>query len=85
MSNLYISINERISEGCNNILSNSMNIVVQRLTVITIILSIPAIVFGFYGMNVKSLSLPHPWIPIALALIASLACWIYFKLSERYK
>lgn len=84
MCNLYISVNERISEGCSNILSNRMNITVEKLTVITIVLSIPALVFGFYGMNVKSLNLQDPWIPILIALIASTACLLYFRQNRRF-
>lgn len=83
MCNLYISVNERISDGCSNILSNSMNIVVERLTIITIVLSIPAIIFGFYGMNVKSLNLQHAWLPIFLALGGSILCWIIFYRKRR--
>ncbi len=83
MCELYISVNDKISASCSNILSNNMNIVVKRLTVITIVLSIPAMVFGFYGMNIKSLELQHAWIPILIAIAGSALCWLYLKKSRK--
>ncbi|MGI3100403.1 magnesium transporter CorA family protein [Companilactobacillus alimentarius] len=51
--NLSSDIIDRISNTYNNILNNRTNTTMKVLTVYTIILSIPTIVSGFYGMNMK--------------------------------
>ena len=48
---LSSDIIDRISNTYNNILNNRTNTTMKILTVYTIILSIPTIVSGFYGMN----------------------------------
>ncbi|PMD69873.1 magnesium transporter CorA family protein [Companilactobacillus nuruki] len=44
---------DRISNTYNNILNNRTNTTMKVLTIYTIVLSIPTIVSGFYGMNMK--------------------------------
>ncbi|MBL3530095.1 magnesium transporter CorA family protein [Companilactobacillus zhachilii] len=50
---LTSDIIDRISNTYNNILNNRTNTTMKVLTIYTIVLSIPTIVSGFYGMNMK--------------------------------
>lgn len=50
---LSADIIDRISNTYNNILNNRTNTTMKVLTIYTIVLSIPTIVSGFYGMNMK--------------------------------
>ena len=66
-----------------SIISNNLNNVMKRLTSITIILSLPALVTGIYGMNVdipyaKS---PHAfYIPVIISLgISIIISWYFMK------
>lgn len=59
-----------MSDTFSNVMSNNLNKTMQALTVLTLILSIPAAVFGFYGMNVARLPFVDSWVP---ALLISLA------------
>ena len=59
-----------VSDTFSNVMSNNLNKTMQTLTVLTLILSIPAAVFGFYGMNVARLPFVDSWVP---ALLISLA------------
>ncbi|MQS76392.1 magnesium transporter CorA family protein [Companilactobacillus halodurans] len=52
-ADLSSDIIDRISNTYNNILNNRTNTTMKILTIYTIILSIPTIVSGFYGMNMK--------------------------------
>jgi len=52
MSNVYTNILNGTMEAYASIISNNLNIVIQRLTLITIILMVPTLVASFYGMNV---------------------------------
>ncbi|WP_125763892.1 magnesium transporter CorA family protein [Companilactobacillus hulinensis] len=50
---LTSDIIDRVANTYNNILNNQTNTTMKILTVYTIVLSIPTIVSGFYGMNMK--------------------------------
>jgi len=52
MANVYTNILNGTMEAYASIISNNLNIVMQRLTLITIILMVPTLVASFYGMNV---------------------------------
>lgn len=52
MSNVYTNILSGTMETYASIISNNLNIFIQRLTVVTIILMVPTLVASFYGMNV---------------------------------
>lgn len=53
MSNVYTNILSGTMEAYASIISNNMNMFIQRLTIITIILMVPTLVASFYGMNVE--------------------------------
>jgi len=53
MANVYTNILNGTMEAYASIISNNLNIFIQRLTLITIILMVPTLVASFYGMNVK--------------------------------
>lgn len=52
MANVYTNILSGTMEAYASIISNNLNIFIQRLTVVTIILMVPTLVASFYGMNV---------------------------------
>ena len=52
------------------------------LTAITILLTIPNVIFGFYGMNVAWLPLPFSWFPAALAGVITLICAVILKRKD---
>lgn len=54
MSTTYTKILQSTMESSASIISNNLNIVIQRLTLITIILMVPTLVASFFGMNVKN-------------------------------
>jgi magnesium transporter len=63
-----------------SIISNNLNIVMKVLTSITIILTIPTMIFSYYGMNVDGMPLTNAWFPFALSLgVAILAVFLLRK------
>jgi magnesium transporter len=52
MANIYTNILSGTMEAFASIISNNLNIVMQRLTLITIVLMVPTLVSSFFGMNV---------------------------------
>ena len=83
MANIYTNILSSTLDAFASIINNNMNNVLKRLTSITIILSLPALVTGIYGMNV-----PIPgsgshyafYIPILLSVgISIIISWYFMK------
>lgn len=72
MSDIYSSILSGMMDAYASIVSNNVNIVMKRLTIITILMAIPTIVFSYYGMNVDKLPIATGWFPFLIALIATI-------------
>ena len=53
MANVHSNLLNGTMEAYASIISNNLNVVIHRLTIVTIVLMVPTIVFSFYGMNVK--------------------------------
>jgi magnesium transporter len=71
MANIYSSILTGTMDAFASVISNNLNIVMKRLTIVSIVLMIPTLVYSFFGMNVR---LPFEDMPGAAAgiIIASL-------------
>ena len=72
MANVHTNILSGTMEAYASIVSNNLNIFIQRLTIITIILMVPTLVASFYGMNLKNLPLEDSEYAFYLILILSL-------------
>lgn len=82
MANNYTNILSSTMDAFASIINNNMNIVMKRLTAITIILSVPNLVMAFFSMNV---SFPMQntvrgfYLAITLAIIISFFTALYFN------
>lgn len=83
MCNIYSNILSGTMDAFASVISNNLNIVMKVLSVITIVMAIPNIIFGFYGMNV---SLPGSdwWIPTLIAAIACAVATFIFKKKDMF-
>lgn len=59
MSELYSNILNGTMDTFASIISNNLNVVMKRLTSVTIVLMIPTLIASFYGMNVDHLPFAH--------------------------
>lgn len=55
MSNVYTNILSGTMEAYASIVSNNLNMIIHKLTIVTIILLVPSMIASFYGMNLKNL------------------------------
>ncbi len=82
MANIYTNILNGTMDAYGSIISNNLNITIQRLTLITIVLTVPMVVASFYGMNVN-MPLQEKWyafpVILVLSVILSLAVIFYFR------
>ncbi len=84
MASIYSGILSSMTDGFSSVISNNLNIVMWRLTIITIIMQIPNIIFAFYGINTVDLPLPYTWFPIVLAVvITTAAAFILLKWKKK--
>ena len=64
MANIYSDILAGMMDAFASVISNNLNIVMKRLTVISIVLMIPTFIVSVFGMNV-----PLPWHETSNALL----------------
>jgi magnesium transporter len=70
MSNIYLNIMSGTMDAFASVISNNLNIVMKVLASITLIISIPTVISGLYGMNVEGLPVAHLWyFPLVISLV----------------
>ena len=72
MCNIYSGILSGTMDAFASIISNNLNIVMKILAALTIVMAIPNIVFGFYGMNVVGLPGATAWVLLVVDVILML-------------
>lgn len=83
MANVYTNILSGTMDAFASIISNNLNLVMKRLTSITIVLTFPVLVASIYGMNVEIpfAHSPHAfYIPVILSIVISvIMSWYFMK------
>lgn len=86
MATIYGDILSRIMDAFSAIISNNQNNVMQVLTVITLIVSLPTLISGFFGMNVGGIPLAENpngfWL---ISFISVIICIIITMLMSKNK
>lgn len=82
MANTYTNILISTMDAFASIINNNMNLVMKRLTSITILISLPTLIASFFGMNVQ---IPYAeghysfYLPIVLSIMVSAVMSFYFN------
>jgi magnesium transporter len=87
MSNIYTNILGGTMDAYSSIISNNLNVVIQRLTFITIVLTVPTLVASLFGMNVSLPFSDEPWAfaaIIGLSIVFSLLLVWYFQRKKLF-
>ena len=85
MANIYSSIISGMMDAFASVISNNLNVIMKVLTSITILLTIPNIIFGFYGMNVAGLPFDQFWwFPLVAAGLAILLVAVILKRRDLF-
>lgn len=91
MASIYSGILSETRDAFSSVISNNQNTVMKVLAVVTIVMSIPTMIFSAYGMNVNSGSMPlagHPHafvLIIAVALLISVVLALFFSKKDMFK
>ncbi|MBQ4067921.1 MAG: magnesium transporter CorA family protein [Lachnospiraceae bacterium] len=90
MANIYSGILSGMMDAFASVISNNLNIVMKFLATITIVLSIPTMIFSAYGMNVNGNGMPFAnsvfgfGIVIAFAIVISLLVALIFSKKDLF-
>ena len=80
MCAIYTNILNGITDTFSSIISNTLNVTMRTLTVITLVMAIPTIIFSFYGMNVEGLPLIEwAWFPVIVAIVLCIIAAIMLR------
>ena len=82
MTTIQINILSNTMEAFASIISNNLNIVMKVLASITLIISIPTVISGFYGMNVNLPFADVSWFPWVLSLVLMLVSYFILKKKD---
>jgi magnesium transporter len=84
MTEILINIMGGMVESFATIISNNVNDVMKFLAAMTVVLSIPTIVVGFYGMNVALPFETHPYAYLGIiALFVGIMSWVVLVFLKR--
>lgn len=86
MANIYSGILSGTMDAFASVISNNLNIVMKFLATVTIVMSIPTMIYSAYGMNLNTAGMPFASSPygflvvILISLLVSLiVAWIFSK------
>lgn len=91
MANIYSGVLSGTMDAFASVISNNLNIVMKVLAVVTIVLSVPTLIFSAYGMNVNIAGMPFAqsqwgfWIIVVLSLALSAGVAVIFAKTKRFK
>lgn len=91
MANIYSGILSGMMDAFASVISNNLNIVMKVLAIVTIVMSIPNVIFSAYGMNVATGGMPFASSPygfisiIGISLLISLIVALIFGKIKMFK
>lgn len=79
MSNIYLNIVNGTMGASSSVISNNLNTVLRTLVSIVLLVSIPVVLFGLYGMNVGHIPLANFWFPVVLSVLLMGGTFAFLK------
>lgn len=84
MANIYATILVSTREAFSTVMSNNLNIVMKKLTSITIVFAIPTVVSGLWGMNVGGVpfeknSFGFYWVVLLSFIFGIMVSWVLYR------
>ena len=85
---IYSTILDREQETYSSIIGNNLNRIMKTLTVVTILLMVPTVVAGYYGMNVPNFMEEWPFgftFAVIVSLLLMALCYLFMRHSKFFK
>jgi len=83
MSNVYTNILNGTMDAYSSIISNNLNQVIHRLTIITVVLMVPTLISSFFGMNIPNGIPEKPFAFYATVLGTALVTGLLYWFMQR--
>ena len=85
MSGIYSNILSGTMDAVASIINNNLNAVMKVLTSVTILMTIPTMVFSYYGMNVSGLQISVWWFPTLISVVTALVALFILMKFKMFK
>lgn len=85
MASTSAAIIRSIRDGIASLMSNKLNVTMQALAAITVIMTIPTMVFSFYGMNINLGNTNYTFFPLLVIAGTSLVTLIVYIIMKNRK
>lgn len=85
MAQMASEVIEHLSDAYTNVLDNDLNNTMQFLTIVSVALAVPTIIFGFFGQNVWLPLAGTRWSWLTTILISALIIFMGFLLFRVYQ
>lgn len=79
MSNIYLNILSGTMGASSSVISNNLNTIMKVLVSVVLLISIPMIILGLYGMNVGNIPVANFWFPTVLSAILAAGAFFFLK------
>ncbi len=73
MAAIYSGVLNELMNAFSSVISNNLNLVMKLLAIITIVMSVPTMIFSAYGMNVSAAGMPFAESPYGFAIILGIS------------
>ena len=86
MAQIYSSIISGMMDAFASVISNNLNVIMKVLTSITILMTVPNIIFGYFGMNITG-GLPLDqfwWVPLLMSVAIIVVLAIILKKKDLF-
>ncbi|MCR4760723.1 MAG: magnesium transporter CorA family protein [Oscillospiraceae bacterium] len=83
MATIYSGVISAMMDAFSYVIANNQNSVMWRLTIITVIIEIPNIIFAFYGINTDTLPFKSSWVYAVLITMILTSIVAYVLLRKR--
>ena len=85
MANIYSDILTGTMDAFASVIGNNMNVIMKRLTLISLALMFPTFITGFFGMNIHIPGTDSPWAWLVLAFACLMVAIIgSYIISDRH-
>ncbi len=88
MCKIYQGIIKASTEAFANVINNNLNTSMKKLTILTVILSIPTLIYSMWGMNTPVPWQDEPmgfWILVAISIVISIIAGILLFKDKKFK
>lgn len=79
MSSIYLNILSGTMDASSSVISNNLNTIMKVLVSVILLISIPMILLGLYGMNVGNIPVANFWFPTALSVVLMAVAFLALK------